>query len=271
MKKGEYDKALADQSRAIAIAPKFAPAYSARAGVWVKKQDYDKAIADYTAAIDIDLKLLPAYLARAEVLIARNELDRAIADYSRALRIDDRSSIAHKMRGLVHQKQGEYDPAITDFTKALELDPSAYQVRNWRGVCWSKKDDSDLAMADFRESLRRAPADPWAIEAIASVFAQKGDGVQAADYCMKAGRLRVAQKDLKNAIADWNAAIAADPRRAAASQQRAETYAQLTQVDMAIADYTRALALAPGQTQWVERLEELSRDKGGSLVLNRGK
>jgi tetratricopeptide (TPR) repeat protein len=55
-KKGEYDNAIADYTRAIEIDPNDAWAYCNRGGAYDEKGDYDKAIADYTQAIEIDPK-----------------------------------------------------------------------------------------------------------------------------------------------------------------------------------------------------------------------
>lgn len=55
--KGEYDKAIADYTKAIEIDPRYAFAYNNRGLAWGKKGEYDKAIADYTKAKEVN----PAY------------------------------------------------------------------------------------------------------------------------------------------------------------------------------------------------------------------
>ena len=52
----DYDRAIADYTKAIEIDPKFADAYYNRGLAYCYKQDYDRAITDYTKAIEIDPK-----------------------------------------------------------------------------------------------------------------------------------------------------------------------------------------------------------------------
>ena len=47
----DYDKAIADYTKAIEINPSDDYAYSFRGYAWMEKGDYDKAIADFTKAI----------------------------------------------------------------------------------------------------------------------------------------------------------------------------------------------------------------------------
>ena len=61
MNKGDYDKAIADYTKAIEIASKGCDAYYNRGDAWQSKGDHGKAIADYTKAIEIDPKDADAY------------------------------------------------------------------------------------------------------------------------------------------------------------------------------------------------------------------
>ena len=86
--KGNFNRALVDYDRAIALNPKDADAYYNRAGVHLYKSNYDRAIADYGEAIGLDPK----------------------AD-------------AYTSRGLIYEKQGNKRAAAADFHKALAVSP----------------------------------------------------------------------------------------------------------------------------------------------------
>ncbi len=56
--KGEYDRAIADYDKAIALKPKYADFYNNRGIAYDKKGEYDRAIADYDKAIALNPKML---------------------------------------------------------------------------------------------------------------------------------------------------------------------------------------------------------------------
>jgi tetratricopeptide (TPR) repeat protein len=126
---GQFDKAIADHTKAIGLNPRVAGYYICRAFLyrWFKGQ-YDKAIADYTKAIDLNLI---------------GEHDKAIVDdykdlgfSARAAKnfILRRNTFAYKNRGDAYASDGQYDKAIADYDRAIELDPgfaAAYYRKAW--------------------------------------------------------------------------------------------------------------------------------------------
>ena len=75
-RKGDYDKALADESKAIEINPEFADAYMTRGAFFVDTGDYDQAIAETSRAISIDPRNVRAYSNRAFARGRTVSLDR---------------------------------------------------------------------------------------------------------------------------------------------------------------------------------------------------
>ena len=55
--KEEYDKAIAEFSRAIELDPNYAGAYLSRGVAYGRKGEYDKAGADSTKAIELDPRI----------------------------------------------------------------------------------------------------------------------------------------------------------------------------------------------------------------------
>ena len=62
--KGEFDKAIADYTRAIELAPNAADVYYNRGSAYHEKGKYDRAIDDYIKAISLDPNLAMAYYNR---------------------------------------------------------------------------------------------------------------------------------------------------------------------------------------------------------------
>lgn len=83
--KGESEAAIADFTRAIAIQPNGAGAYSRRAGVHAKRGEGELAIADYTKAIELAPKDTGVLANRASYYEKISAPDKAIADYKAML------------------------------------------------------------------------------------------------------------------------------------------------------------------------------------------
>ena len=127
----QYDKAIADSDRIIALEPEEATNYNFRAYVYSEAKQYDLAIADYTKAI----KLLPnyahAYKNRGQTYAKLKQYDLAIADYTKALSsYSDYSSFgsnnvdyanAYVGRADVYRELKQYDLAIADYDNALKV------------------------------------------------------------------------------------------------------------------------------------------------------
>ncbi|MCJ7664952.1 MAG: tetratricopeptide repeat protein [Desulfobacterales bacterium] len=89
--KGDYDKAIADYTKALEINPRGFMSqfyYSGRGFAWLKKGDYDKAIADFTTCIEIGFKLADCYQYRGDAWEKKGNHAKAKADYDKAKEIE---------------------------------------------------------------------------------------------------------------------------------------------------------------------------------------
>jgi tetratricopeptide (TPR) repeat protein len=120
---GDFDKTIADYTKAIEINPKDAIAFNNRGNAWYRKGDYDKAIADYTKAIEINPKDAIAYYNRGFAWDKKGYFDKAIADYTKAIEIDPKYAKAYYSRGFAWDKKGDYGKAKADYDKAKEINP----------------------------------------------------------------------------------------------------------------------------------------------------
>ena len=133
-KKGDFDGAIADYTRAIELDSECAEAYNYRGFAHLNNGDIDKAIADYTEAIDIDQELTEAYKDRATAYLANSDFDNAINDYTKAVQLDPDDTNVYNYRGLAHFGNSEVDKAIEDFSRAIQLNPSSADAYYNRGI-----------------------------------------------------------------------------------------------------------------------------------------
>ena len=94
-------------------------------GAYFKKGQYDQAIADYTKAIELDPKYAEAYKSRGFVYTSKGQHDQAIADCSKAIELDPKYVGAYKNRGYAYYSKEKYDKAWEDVHKVQSL---GYQV-----------------------------------------------------------------------------------------------------------------------------------------------
>jgi lipoprotein NlpI len=202
---GEPDEALADMTRAIELAPSFAPAYAARGELLAHRREYEKALADLNEALRFDpadaetwhqrgdvndilgrgdaaiadygeaIRRNPRadyYIDRGAAFDKRRDRERAMADYDRALRLEPDNARAHSSRGRMRFERGEFADAVPDLMKAADLDPDAPYYAIWLYLARARAGETDAAA----ELERRAAAfnpEAWPVPVIAMLLGRR--------------------------------------------------------------------------------------------------
>jgi tetratricopeptide (TPR) repeat protein len=274
-RKGDFDRALSDYNRAIALDPKFGIAYLNRGNVWHRKGQYDQAVADYSTAISLggSVNLAFAYNNRGNSRRLKGELDDAIFDLSRAIDLDPRYALAYSNRGQAWTSKGKYDSALADFNKVIELDSTNAETYNNRGVVFDRLNNKDRAIDDFARAIAIRPGYALAFRNRAKDFAGQGklnsalDDLEQAlkvdpkyvDAYVDRAELRSRQGDFDAALADLDKAVALDPKNFQAHQQRGLAFQKKSYADgksglaerrkldleQSLQAYDRAIALNP--------------------------
>jgi tetratricopeptide (TPR) repeat protein len=91
---------------------------------------HDQAIADYTRAIALDPTDAPAYSMRGVAYEAKGLHDQAIADYTRAIALSPNDPYAHNYRGVAYEAKGLHDQAIADYRAALKITPDMKEPKD---------------------------------------------------------------------------------------------------------------------------------------------
>jgi len=189
---GDIDKAIADDTEAIRLDPKFAVAISSRSLSLWQKGDFDRSLADANAAITLDPNDAKSYNRRGLALRSKGDshgaikdFDEAIrrlpgiaafhnsrgnalrdvgltlkaeADFTKAIALDPKYPFPYVNRGGIFRNSGEYDRALADLNKALALDPGNGPALAGRGLTYLVIGQSEKAQADFRAALNtRSP------------------------------------------------------------------------------------------------------------------
>ncbi|MEO0933010.1 MAG: tetratricopeptide repeat protein, partial [Cyanobacteria bacterium J06641_2] len=99
-KKGDYQGAIADYTKAIKINPNYANAYSNRGFSRYKLKDNQGAISDFTKAIEINPNDFKVYNERGNARLDLKDYQQAIADYTKAIEINPNFAYAYVSRSL---------------------------------------------------------------------------------------------------------------------------------------------------------------------------
>ena len=83
-KKGQYDQAISDYTKAIDLNPRDDVAYYNRGVAHAAKGQYDQSIFDCSKAVEINPNFAEAYLGRAVAYYFRKKYDRSWEDIKRA-------------------------------------------------------------------------------------------------------------------------------------------------------------------------------------------
>ena len=214
--KKDYDKAIADYSKALQITPDYIPALNYRSWVHASKANFDHELADAAAEVRLQPNSAgPCLRARGHTK-TRRTTTLAIADASEALRLEPKWSGVFELRGRAYEEKGEYDRAIADESQAIQLLPNDAAAYNGRAWILSKKGDYERAIEDATEAIRLRPGFADALDTRADAYMRKGD--------------------FEHAIIDETAAIQIKSDDAILFTTRADIYRRKGEFDRAIAD-----------------------------------
>lgn len=150
---GDHTQAIAEQTRAIALAPT-AVAFKARAMAWAAKRQCDLAVADFTRAIELAPRDPDSYYRRAECLRMTGQAAAADHDLTQVLRFDGTSTKALRLRAHVRLAQGRTSDALTDLRWAIDHAPRDITLVQMLGYARFANGDYDIAAGNLARSLR---------------------------------------------------------------------------------------------------------------------
>jgi len=124
---GDYDGAMAQYQKVLAIDEKNALAHNNLGIIYKRKGLYITAVEEFTAALEGLPNYFKAYNNLANVYFERAYYDEAVKYYNKCLAIKPNFADAHWNLALAYEKQGEKTRAIRHFKKFIELsDASSY-------------------------------------------------------------------------------------------------------------------------------------------------
>lgn len=149
---GKYDKALADCTKALELAPQNLYALVIRGAVYLDKEDFTSAFADLNKALQLNPLYNFGYARRGSAYLVNRQFIEAIADLDRALKVAPNFSYALGWRGMAYIGLGDSLP---------NQPPQAY--------CTNKNDCYTKAREDFEQVLKLEPQNTYALAGLGYV------------------------------------------------------------------------------------------------------
>ncbi|WP_242139460.1 retropepsin-like aspartic protease [Sphingomonas sp. TREG-RG-20F-R18-01] len=224
-----FDAALADFDKAVALAPKEAPYLLQRGIAHLDNRQLLLGASDIDGAIQLAPQNPEARLARARLRMETRDPKGALEDLLVADTTLAPASDARLMLGALLTEAGAADRAVPSFDAWLKFHTEdSGRARALNGRCWARglsNQALDKALSDCDSALRLRSGDPNYLDSRALVYFRRGETAKA--------------------LADYDRAVAAQPRNAWPRYMRGLVYAHAGQADKAAADRTAALALDP--------------------------
>ncbi len=112
------------------------------------KKDYNCAIANYTKVIALAPNYAAAYTNRGNAYDDDGDSALALADYNKAIQLEPTNANSYYNRGVTYAKIKNYEQAVRDYTKAIQFDPKYKDAYHNRAIAYRKLNRIALAQAD---------------------------------------------------------------------------------------------------------------------------
>ncbi len=208
--------------------PKTAAEFARRAAARSSRREFVEALADYTQAITLEPDNAGYYRARGMTRLQARQPVLAMADLDEALKRQPNDPETLLARGELYLASRDLPRARTDFEAAIRQAPDRPDLPAMEGNAYAIAGQYDLAIAQL---------DAW----VAAHSKGENLAVVLGSRCFARA---AAGKELEKALADCDAAVRKDPV-SQMLQTRALVLLRLGRHDEAIAQYTAALKAQP--------------------------
>ncbi len=196
---------------------------------------------------------------RAYRTLVRGDADAALAEWDALIAAHPEDLDAHVMRARFHERRGDDAAAAADLDRAVQLAPTDVRGYLRRAVFYESKGDGPRSLANFRRAVQLDPESNAALVGLGRRLAAEGDAKGATRAYAKAaeqelgdaesyqmrGLMHFVSDQIELALADYDAAVALAPHEPDGLRWRGLCRLRLNRLDGAFADFTRVIAMQP--------------------------
>lgn len=228
LREGRAEEAAADFRRIVEIEPDSAEAHQQLGLALIAQQNLDEAMESFKKAAELAPTEVGPLINQARVLGGKREYENALAVLDKALSIEPDSVPVLMFRVQVHLQNGEFEKAITDLDQVISLrsdSEEGVQARRVKAEIFFQTDRFTEAAKTLQEVVDRVPDD--------------------ADLLTQLAVFHLFDDNYAAAIDSFSKVIELEGDNVAALKGRSDAYLSVGEHAKAIADYERAIKLAP--------------------------
>jgi len=273
----DWDRSIADCSRAIDLDPRQARTYAIRASAFAEKNDLASAKKDYDQALEHSPDWGFIWTARASARLRLGDDAGAVQDATRAMELESNDFSAPFVRAQAKWRLGDRTGAISDVTRAITLSPREAEGYSLRCRLLLESEDGPGAIADATKLVELRPEDPATLKFRASIRWQAKDPAGALTDLSKAielapddagaaharGSYRLLSGDLKGALEDATRGAQVAPREGRHHLLRGKVLLGQGDERRALEEFRKAIELTPALARDAEPLITQCRKKLG--------
>ncbi len=237
MEQGNWQEAEEQLLKAIELDPTdFWATFALGGTAYRRGKDYE-AVTAFDRCLALDPTVPGVHYNRGLALLRSQQFKKAEEDFGRVIEAKDDWAEPYLNRASAREAQGKFDEAVADLTKAIDLGYPPTAVRLVRSRVYSRMGQAELAAKDRVEGMKTPPTD------------EKG--------WITRGNLRMPKdgsgglKAFADPLADFDQALAVNPRSATALQCKARCYSMAGENGKAVEALTELLGWYP---EWLDAL-----------------
>ncbi len=171
---GRTDDALAEYQKALAVDNNSKEAHFGLGIVYATQHKWPEAIAEYQKALILDPQYVEAYTNLGSALMEEGNVQDAIVAYQKALALNSYFTDAQYNLAIAFTKAGQPDAAISHYERVVAVAPAFTPARINLGVLYYQQGKTQDARRQFAAILSYDPANAAAKEAMQQMEANPG-------------------------------------------------------------------------------------------------
>ncbi|MCV9385140.1 tetratricopeptide repeat protein [Reichenbachiella ulvae] len=268
---GYYADAVALYSQVLEKDPEITDAYMNRGVAYYEMGKYVAALADYNEVYRQRPEYHDLLFNRAYTYLELGRMENAREDLTFLRTLYPDTALIDVVEGLIFEEEKEYEAALQSFSQAIARDADHFDAYSNRGIIQYHLGAYDQAEADLRQALEIHQNEPYVLNSLALVLAEKGE-LNSADslinlamgmvggqpyFINNAGYISLLQGKLDESDSLIRKSLKIDEDNPYAYENLGKWYLAVDSTDQAKASFAKALELDSAMEESLELYQGL--------------